>query len=64
MAEDTLLGASLLLIAPRPANRRVKAMGIKRLLQRLSRHDMHMNLAAMIYRVDPACQAFGVGVNN
>ena len=63
VAEDAFLGPGFLLITAGAADRRIKAVLVERLLQRLGAHDVHMHLAAMVNWVDPARQAFGIGVH-
>ena len=41
--EDALLGARFFLVAPRPADRRIEAMQVERLPQRLGLHDVGMD---------------------
>src|SRR4029077_20803095 len=61
--EDTLLGATLLLVAPRPAKRRVAAVAIERLLQRFGFHDRCMQCGARGNGTDPARSALLVDVH-
>ena len=50
--EDALLGARLLLVAARAAERRVEAVLVQRLLQRLRLHDVGVHGRAVVERVD------------
>ena len=57
MREDALLGAALLLVAPRAAEGRVELAGVERLPQRLGLHHLGVELAAGGDRVDAARHA-------
>ncbi len=61
--EDALLGARLLLVAARAADRRVEAVLIQRLLQRLGLHHVGMHGGAVADRADALGDAFGIGVH-
>src|SRR6185437_12382618 len=51
--EHALLGAGLLLVAPRAADRRVESMLVERLAQRRGLHHVGVQARSRIERVDP-----------
>src|SRR5262245_8377057 len=59
-----LLGARLLLVAARPAERRVETMRGQRLLQRLGLHDVGVERAAMSNRRNAVLHALLVGMDD
>src|SRR5439155_14000244 len=60
--EDPLLRARLLLVAPRPAEGRVEAVLVERLLQRLGLHHVRVDDGAVREWIDPAAKAVLVDV--
>ncbi len=63
MREDALLGAALLLVAPRAAESRVEAALVERLAQRLGLHHLGVDLAARGDGRDAARDALLVDVD-
>ncbi len=61
--EDALLGAALLLVAPRAAERRVEAAPVEGLAQRLRLHHLGVDLAARRDGRNAARQAFFVDMD-
>ncbi len=61
--EDALLGARLLLIAPRAAEGGIEAVFVQRLAQRHRLHDVGVRVGPVVERVDPIADTFLVHVN-
>ena len=61
--EDALLGARLLLVAARAADRGVEAVLVQRLLQRLGLHHVGVHGGAVADRADALRDAVGVDVH-
>src|SRR5262249_23535413 len=62
--EHSLLGAALLLVAPRAPEGGVEAVFVERLAQGLCLHDIGMDLRAMGEGADTLCQALLVDMND
>ncbi|MCY1437353.1 hypothetical protein D9M71_535110 [compost metagenome] len=61
--EHPLLGARLLLVAARAAERRIEAVLVQRLLEALGLPDVGMQGRAVVEGVDPALDALGIDVH-
>ena len=62
--ENPFFGAAFFLVAPRPAEGRIKAVLIKRLLQPLGFHDIGMHLRARSQRADPCGHTIGIDMDD
>ena len=62
--EDALLGARLLFVAPRAAERRVEAVFVQRLLQGLRLHDLRVDGRSVHEGVDAHLQPFAIDMHD
>ena len=63
MRKDALLGARFFFVAPRPADRRVEAVKVQRLPQRLGLHHVGMPRRTVAERADILPDAVGVDMD-